>query len=132
MAQFIKKICKKSQFGFYRLEIANFLRTFSHVGIFNPSFLICISPVAFSLVQLTPLPPLSCVNKYCILYTVCKGEGYGVLGLRQINTCRKVPLQINFLDDDILHFYEVSQGGNFPVFSSFLKISLGFCVLLSR
>jgi hypothetical protein len=23
-------------------------------------------------------------------------------GLRQINTCRKVPLQINFLDDDIL------------------------------
>ena len=24
-------------------------------------------------------------------------------GLRQINTCRKVPLQVNFLDDDILH-----------------------------
>ena len=23
-------------------------------------------------------------------------------GLRQINTCRKVPLQVNFLDDDIL------------------------------
>jgi hypothetical protein len=31
------------------------------------------------------------------------GGGYEVLGLRQINTCRKVPLQINFLDDDILH-----------------------------
>ncbi len=27
--------------------------------------------------------------------TVCKG-GYGVLGLRQINTCRKVLLQVNF------------------------------------
>ncbi len=25
------------------------------------------------------------------------------MGLRQINTCRKVPLQVNFLDDDILH-----------------------------
>ncbi len=31
-------------------------------------------------------------------YTVCKGggEGYGVLGPRQINTCRKVPLEVNF------------------------------------
>jgi hypothetical protein len=28
---------------------------------------------------------------------------YGVLGLRQINTCRKGPLRVNFLDDDILH-----------------------------
>jgi hypothetical protein len=27
----------------------------------------------------------------------------GVLGLRQINTCRTVPLKINFLDDEILH-----------------------------
>jgi hypothetical protein len=42
--------------------------------------------------------PLPSVNKYkvCIHYTVCKG------GLRQINTCRKVSLQVNFLDDDIL------------------------------
>ncbi len=31
------------------------------------------------------------------------GRGYGVLGLRQINTCRKVPLQVIFLDDYILH-----------------------------
>jgi hypothetical protein len=29
--------------------------------------------------------------------------GYRVLGLRQINTCSKVPLQVKFLDDDILH-----------------------------
>jgi hypothetical protein len=27
---------------------------------------------------------------------MCKGGGYGVLGLRRINTCRKVPLQVNF------------------------------------
>ncbi len=33
------------------------------------------------------------------------GREYGVLGLRQINTCRKVPLQVNFLDDDILHCF---------------------------
>jgi hypothetical protein len=31
------------------------------------------------------------------------GGGYGVLGLRQTNTCRKVLLQVNFLDDDILY-----------------------------
>ncbi len=36
--------------------------------------------------------PLPCVNKY----KVCKR------GLRQINTCRKVPLQVNFLNDNIL------------------------------
>jgi hypothetical protein len=28
---------------------------------------------------------------------MCKGWGYGVLGLRQINTCRKVHLQVIFL-----------------------------------
>ncbi len=46
----------------------------------------------------SPPHPLPCVNKYkvCIHYTVCKGC------LRQINTCRKVPLQVNFFDDDIL------------------------------
>jgi hypothetical protein len=26
-------------------------------------------------------------------------------GLRQINTCGKVPLQVNFLDDDILNCF---------------------------
>jgi hypothetical protein len=78
-------------------EIANFLRTFSHIGFFNPALLSVIPPVAplpFSLVQLSPIPPpLPCVNKY----TVCKGGGwYRVLGLRQINSCRKVPLQVKF------------------------------------
>jgi hypothetical protein len=32
----------------------------------------------------------------------------GILGLRQINTCRKVPLQVNFLDEDIYIAYNVS------------------------
>jgi hypothetical protein len=36
------------------------------------------------------------------MYKVCK-RGVGILGLRQINTCRKIPLQVNILDDDILH-----------------------------
>jgi hypothetical protein len=43
----------------YRLEIANFLRTFSHVGIFNPALCSVLSPVAplpFSLVQLSSPP----------------------------------------------------------------------------
>jgi hypothetical protein len=45
------------------------------------------------------------------------GGGYEVLALRQINTCRKVPLHVNFLDDDIvpwIAFYEsyISTGSN--------------------
>ncbi len=33
----------------------------------------------------SPHLPLPCVNKYTVYtYTVCKGEGFGVLGLRQI------------------------------------------------
>jgi hypothetical protein len=35
------------------------------------------------------------------LFSQCRGDGVQVL--RQINTLRKVPLQVNFLDDDILH-----------------------------
>ncbi len=40
-----------------------------------------------------------------ILYTriQCVRGGYGVLDLSQINTCRRLPLQVNFLDEDILH-----------------------------
>ncbi len=34
---------------------------------------------------------------------MCRGGLHGVLGLRQINTCCKVRLQVNFLDDDTLH-----------------------------
>ncbi len=60
--------------------------TFSHIGIFDPvnfclSLFLCSSTL--------PPSPLPCVK--CILYTriQCeRGEGYGVLGLKQINTCR--------------------------------------------
>ncbi len=54
---------------------------YSHVDIFDPSWWT--------------------VDKYNILYTriqFVRGR-YGVLGLRQINTCRKVPLQDNYLDE---------------------------------
>jgi hypothetical protein len=56
-----------------------------------------VAPLPFYLIQLSPLPP-PCMNKYiyCMhLYSV-KGGGYGVLSLTQINTCRKVPLQVNY------------------------------------
>jgi hypothetical protein len=53
----------------------------------------------------TVLPSL-CEKVYGkhVYSTVRKGGGgYGVLGPRPTNTCRKVPLPFNFLDDDILH-----------------------------
>ncbi len=68
-------------------------------GISYPSSL----PISPSL-WLAPPPPFPVWIS--ILYTriQCeRGGGYGVLGLRQVNTCREVPLQVNFIDDDILH-----------------------------
>jgi hypothetical protein len=59
---------------------------------YRPSNLLTGSP--------TPLPPLAlpCVNKYrgpCI-HTVINGGGEGGGGLRQINTCRQVPLVVKW------------------------------------
>jgi hypothetical protein len=72
----------------YRLEIQSVMLSF----LTQLCELLPLSP--FALVQLIPHP---CMNKYIVyMYTVCKGGGYVVLGLRQINTCRKVPLQVNF------------------------------------
>ncbi len=45
-------------------------------------------------------PLLSDSTRTNIQYVRGRGR-YGVLSLRQINTCRIVPLQVNFLDDDI-------------------------------
>jgi hypothetical protein len=74
-----------------RLEIQ------SVIGIFDP-VLWTGAPVPSLWFNFPPPPPP------CVEYAVCKGEGYGgALGLRQINTCRKVFLQLIFLDDDILH-----------------------------
>jgi hypothetical protein len=47
----------------YRLEIANFLRKFSHVGNFNPA--LCPSPLLYGS-TLVFLPDLPCVNKYTV------------------------------------------------------------------
>ncbi len=64
---------------------------------FRPSFVNCCPS---NLLVQTPPPPLPYFNNYTVkTYTVCFGGGGG---LRQINTCLKVPLQFNFLDDDIL------------------------------
>ncbi len=55
----------------YRLEIANFLCTVSHVGIFDLA-LWTVAPLSFSLVQLSaPLPP----SQY--KQTMCGWEGVG-------------------------------------------------------
>jgi hypothetical protein len=60
---------------------------YSHSCWFFDPALWTVSPLTFSLVSSTP-PPLPCVNKYTVyMYTVYKGAG-----LRQINTCHKVPL----------------------------------------
>ncbi len=71
--------------------------------------LVCSAPTLWSVASLTfslvhLCPPLPAWISTCILGTRIrcirtKEGGYGVLGLREINTCRK----INFLDDDILH-----------------------------
>ncbi len=68
----------------YRLERQSVMLVFS-------TQLCELLPLSPFLVQLPP--PLPCVNKHTVYtYTLC-GGGYGVLGLRQINTCRKAPLQ---------------------------------------
>ncbi len=58
-----------SVYHIYRLEIVNLLRTFRHVGIFQPSFVICCpSP----LLSGSTLPPVSlpCVNKNMYVYSM--------------------------------------------------------------
>ncbi len=74
----------------YRLQIQSVMLAFSTQNC-------ALLPLKPSLLfDSPPLPPFH-VNKYTLYtYTVCEGWGYGVLGLRQINTCRKVPLQVNF------------------------------------
>ncbi len=69
------------------------IRVYTHVGIFDSAL--------WTVATLPFFSTSPCIHNYT--YTVCKWEGgYRVLGLRQINTCRKIPSQVNFLDDDIL------------------------------
>ncbi len=81
--------------------------TVSHVGISTKR---CeLLPVLPSLWFKSPFPLSSLFCEYwiSILYTriqcVGGGGGIAVLCLRQINACRKVPLQDICLNDDILH-----------------------------
>ncbi len=78
--------------GVYRLEIANFLSSLSF-GIFT--LLWCPSH-RFS-GSTPPPPPIPYVNKYtACIHVYVGGEGVGFLSLRQINTCRKVPVKVPF------------------------------------
>ncbi len=88
-----KRTLRQAFIRVYRLEQWD---TVSHVGIFDPALWTVVA-LPFSLVQLISFL-LPCVHKDSILYTriPCVRGGYGVLGLRQINTCRKIPLQVNF------------------------------------
>ncbi len=81
----------------YRLEIQ-----YSQLcWYFRPSFVNCYPFPLLSRSTLQPLP-VPCVIS--ILYTRIHYYTVWGSGPRQINTCHKVPLQVNFFrDDDILH-----------------------------
>ncbi len=108
----------------YLSEFTDWRYTVSHVGIFDAA-LWTVAPLTFSLLQLSPPPPHPPSLCQSIVYTVqtmCGWWGVGVLSpvgdhilqefntlyltrfritklldhLRQINTCRKVPLQVKF------------------------------------
>jgi hypothetical protein len=85
---------------------------FSHVGIFVHfgicTLLCCPSPLLSG--STFPHPPLPCINKYTARIQWVRMVGMGFWASVLIITCRKVPLQVNILDDDILLCYS-SWGG---------------------
>ncbi len=87
-----KELCSRclSKFIDWRVEIQ------SVKLVFFDSVLWTVVPLNFSEVQLSPTPPFPMWISIIIhvMYSLC-GWGYGVLGLTQINTCLKVPLQVN-------------------------------------
>ncbi len=75
--------------------------TVSHVGIFEPA-LWTAAPLTFSLVHISLPPsfPVWVSIQYTCIQCVRRGGIWSHRreeGLRQVNTCRKVPLQVNFL-----------------------------------
>ncbi len=96
-----KLICKRTSrqvfMRVYRLEIQSFMLAFL--------IQLCeLLPLWPSLLFFSP-SPLPCVNKYTVYtYSIqCVCVGGGILGLRKINTCHKVPLQVNYFRWHILH-----------------------------
>ncbi len=99
-------------------------RAVSHVCIFHPA-LWTVAPLSLSQVQLSP-PPSLCEYKYTVYNIQCgKGGGYGILGLRQINTCSTVPAhsaQVNICR--WRHFALTSLSLIFLVFYGMLNASV--------
>jgi hypothetical protein len=95
----ISGIFPSSKHRVYRLEIANFFHTFSHVGIFGPALWSVLSPVAtlpYSLVQHYPPSP-SLFEEIHVRITWCVTGGGGIgLCWRQVNSGRKVPFLVIF------------------------------------
>jgi hypothetical protein len=72
----------------YRLEIQKVML------LFSTQFWSCCPS---NLLWFSSPPPSLREKVYCKYTRIqCVRGGYEVLGLRQINTCRKVPLQVNF------------------------------------
>ncbi len=73
------------------------LKVQSVMLVFSVSFVNCCSFLPSLWFSTLPPSPLSYVNKSVFTKTVCKSRGgYRVLDLRHINTCRMVPLQVNY------------------------------------
>ncbi len=71
---------------------------------FRPSFVICCPSPRLSSSTFPPPPFPVWISIYSIhVFSVYGGGGYGVLGLRQINICRKFPLQVKFFRWRHLH-----------------------------
>jgi hypothetical protein len=80
-------------FRVYRLEIQSVMLIFSA----QLCELLTLSPSLWFNSPPPPPFPVWISTVYCIHeYTLWIWGGYGVLGLRQINICRKVPWQVNF------------------------------------
>jgi hypothetical protein len=89
----VKRLCGRCLSDFIHWRYSQSCR------YFRPCFANCCPSNLLSVSTLPP-SPLPCVN-IIILFTriQCVSKrvgGYGVLGRRQINTCRKVPLLVNF------------------------------------